>query len=143
MSFVIEKQESRLYIIAIRPPNFSDELTQFKKQIVEAIVRRPDGGVLFLDVTRASLLLPQIASGYTEIMKSDNAKVVRCALAARDDMLGQQVQRMVADAGSPKRRAFFDFAEAGRWLSEILTPAEKRALDTYLGVHQRIAKAAK
>ena len=62
-------------------------------------------------------------------MRGDNPRIERAGiLVSTSAVFSLQLERMVREAGNPRRRAFRTAGELVTWLDEIATPDEKQRL---------------
>jgi hypothetical protein len=108
-----------LVIAAIGTIRFEDVPELYKAE--QAFLSTPGRRALFLcDCSRMKVISPEARDVLMELMHHDTPLLDRAAYVVGTGVNALQLTRMIAEAGSPKRRAFGDEAEAMRWL--IATP---------------------
>lgn len=125
----------RLMEVRVRSQAAS-EITRLAREIAAArSLKVPEGGVVTIaDLRLLSSLSPLFVERATKLLSTWNTGVVRAVflLPQRAGAMGLQLQRILAAAGNPNRRLFYDPSEAEAWLAEVLTPEERERLAAFL-----------
>ena len=133
--FSIENVAGRLVECRVRSPIDLPQVAAFAERLRVVLPAAATAGraVICVDLRAANVFPPEVADGFTSIMRSDNAMLERSAfLAGESALFGLQVERLIRDAQNPARRAFRDAALLRSWLGEVLDEAEKSRLGTFL-----------
>lgn len=111
------------------------ELLRLVREISAARSRMAQGGVVAIADLRSLASLSELSlARATKLLPTWNPGLLRVALLlpAQAGAMGLQLQRILDTAGSPKRRLFYDPAEAEAWLCEVLTEPERARLSAFL-----------
>lgn len=111
------------------------ELLRLVREISTARGRMAQGGIVAIaDLRALSSLSPPSLARASKLLPTWNAGLLRVALLlpSRAGAMGLQAQRILDTAGSPKRRLFYELAEAEAWLREVLTEPERTRLSAFL-----------
>lgn len=93
----------------------------------------PRDAVVVADLRRIGVLPPELADVLSEMMRSRNSRIERDAILVRQgELLGLQLERVVANSGHSERRIFRDAAALIHWLDERLDAAERARLRAFL-----------
>jgi hypothetical protein len=134
-SFTIENVVGRLVECRIRSPIDIPQVAAFAERLREVLPAAAQGGkvVICVDLRAANVFPPEVADGFTAVMRSDNPMVERSGFVAGESALfGLQIERLIRDAQNPARRAFRDLGALVGWLGEVLAPPEKSRLRAFL-----------
>lgn len=120
-------------LIEVSTPVSSNEVDKLGADITTTLTRMGGEVLICVNMVHADLLPPHVIDGYVNIMRKDNPHLVRSAYwVATDGLLGQQIGRMLSQAGNLLRRQFRHRSELEAWLSELMTVEERSALKAYL-----------
>lgn len=92
--------------------------------------------VVAADWRQCALLSPTAAEEVLKMFVGANTASERSAMlySERSPTTVMQFLRLIRDSKNPNRRMFSDPAEMAGWLGEVLTPAESRRLQDFLGL---------
>ena len=81
------------------------------------------------DCREARIFPPEVEEGFARLMRNDNPHIERAAiLVSASAVFSLQLERLVREAGNPRRRTFRSLIDLESWLGEILTTDEKLGL---------------
>jgi hypothetical protein len=129
----MENGVGRLIEVRIASPIEPQEVVDFKATL-GGILGKMSGRVLIaVDLLRANVFGPEVATGFGAIMRSDNPRVERSALLVGEGALfSMQIERLVREAENPARRTFRSDVAMAKWLGEVATPPELERLQRFL-----------
>jgi hypothetical protein len=140
----LKKLHDRLIgVRSIAPVVFDD--VESLGQALGAVMRELTGGMLMIVDLRPCGIVPlPIAERIIELQRRDNPALIRAAYLITEDQggLGLQLSRMLRATSHPARRAFDDKPAAVRWLGEVSTEPEKRALTAFLDQGSTLQRAS-
>jgi hypothetical protein len=124
-------EAGRLATVRIASPVTLEEIGELGKELKRLIVVH--GRIVIAGDLLQCLVFPQDRyDAFVAMLKSDNPAIERSALLmASGATFALQLERMIKDAGSPRRRTFRDPRELCEWLAESLEPAERAVLDRF------------
>jgi len=127
----------RLATIRVQYPITDDEFDVFLIEIRKVIVSVRSPAVFCTDLRESRLMAARMADRVMALMRRDNLHIERNAMLLPLDgaVLALQFDRILREAGSEKRRAFRDAAQAAAWLGEVLTFAEQKSLLEFIAEH--------
>src|SRR5579883_627232 len=107
-----------------------DEVPGLLQTMKDLFERAPPLVVSILDARHYGVEPPEAAEHFLKVIKRDNARIERSAFLVAPDqpVLGLQLERMIREAGSSKRRLFRNVADAVAFLDPVLTPEERARL---------------
>lgn len=122
----------------------SDENMQHFLSRTAVIFKAAQGPlVVFADVTQALVLPQERINELIALMKSDNEKIERNGmLLGQSATFALQVERVIRQAGNPKRRTFREFAPLRQWLAPVLTPDELVRIDDFRKESNELLRSA-
>ncbi len=132
----LECQVGRLLELRIWSPVRLDELESFGQRLMlltGQVLERGERCVFCHDLRGLSILAPEVSDWFVRMMQRDNPRIERVGI-----LLGSgathalQIERMIKQAQSPARRTFREAEPLLAWLSEVLSPAEIAALQTFV-----------
>lgn len=90
--------------------------------------------VLVADWRRCPIMSEAASKAFADLMRKNNDRVERSAALVGSESPSAMLQfvRMVREADNLNRRLFSDKLELGRWLDEVLDPAEQKRLAEFL-----------
>lgn len=125
----------RLIEIRVAPPVPLAETTRFVQEVLRLTALQPGKIVGCTDLRPAARTVdPDSIDFIAAIMRSENPRLERNAfvLAPAAATFALQMERMVKSAGAAQRRIFKARADAEAWLGEVLSPAERARLRSFL-----------
>jgi hypothetical protein len=131
--YLIENFVGRLIEVRVETPVAPEELEAFGRRLRAVLAPHAFPVAFCVDLRGARLFPPEVSDGFVALMRADNPRLDRSAfLVSESALFSLQVERMIREAGSPKRRTFREAAELSTWLGETLSPEEKARLVAYL-----------
>ncbi|GAC1353047.1 MAG: hypothetical protein NVSMB1_22220 [Polyangiales bacterium] len=133
--FTVEMKIGRLVEMRFNASIWTqDDVRAFSEVLVPACGGAGPNFVICVDYRRARLFAPELVDKWAALMKLVHPRMDRAAvlLDPHNALFNLQLQRVVAEAGSTSRRAFFDAAELQAWLSGVLSFAERARLTLFL-----------
>ena len=113
-----------------------EDVTAVFQQVGREVARLPPGTkhVTVVDWRHCPLMAPEAADFLIARMVGVNPGTERSAAIARQGapVAVLQFLRLIRDAGFSDRRLFFSEDELGRWLEDVLSPAERARLRAFL-----------
>lgn len=123
----------RLIQVRIKTPIGVEEIEAMARDIATARASISTRIVGVTDLRAANILPTEFADQFIAFLKARNAGVERAAyLMGESALFSLQLERLLREVKSPVRRSFRERAELEAWLGEVLTPAERRSLETFL-----------
>ncbi len=116
-----------------------DDVARFKAETADLVTqlwaRDARRVVLCTDLRATNLFAPEIASQIINLMRGDNPRVDRNGVLGNESaLLTLQVQRLLIEAGSPRRRRIFtNSGPLIAWLGDVLDEVERERLAVFLG----------
>ena len=127
-------QVGRLLEVRAFLPVRMEEIPVLVQTMKEIFDRAPAQVVAILDARTYGVEPQDATDHFLAAIKRDNPRVERSAfLIDRDQaLLGLQLDRLIREAGNPRRRLFRSVAGAVTFLQPVLTPDEQARLDAFL-----------
>jgi hypothetical protein len=122
--------ESR--VTAIRS---ADEVTALGARFGEIARKIPEAPLVICgDYRSFGVLAPVVADRFLQMFRDANPRVRRSAVLVAPDSptAALQIERIVQEAAHPSRRAFRAVDACIAWLDEVLSPAERVRMRTFL-----------
>ncbi|MEW5847678.1 MAG: hypothetical protein AB2A00_02650 [Myxococcota bacterium] len=90
--------------------------------------------VALVDLRQCGVVPTEVAEQFIQMLKKDNPVMERSAflLDSGQATLGLQVERIIREAGNPNRRSFRTATEAVTFVSEVVTPEERAAVQAFV-----------
>jgi len=133
----------KLVEVRIQTPITAAELADMKAASVAIFsrLRIPFAGIT--DLRAARVLPAELADQVTAFLKRDAPNVMRSAfLVGEGAIFNMQLDRVLREAASERRRSFRTRAELLAWMGEVLTPEEQRRLTSFLDEGETLASRA-
>jgi len=130
----VENPAGRLIEVKLASPLSVDEVQQFAQKHIALMQKIPGGKYVGLvNLLEAYVFPPAVAESLAKLLSGAASHVERSAyLIGESAVFSLQVERVIRDANNPNRRAFRHAPEAVTWLSEILTPGERREAERFV-----------
>jgi hypothetical protein len=123
----------RLIQVRLKTPIVAEEIEAMVRDVATAGAGVSTRVVGVTDLRAANILPTEFADQFIAFLKSRNASLERAAyLTGESALFSLQLERILREVKSPVRRSFRQRAELEVWLGEVLTPAERRGLETFL-----------
>jgi hypothetical protein len=131
----------KLVTVRYTPPFDDAQLDVLERELYAVVVSLPRWAFL-VDIADLSVLPDDPAQQLTELLRSDNAKVLQAAYLMPSSPIGVlQAKRVFREAGHPMRQPFQSAADLLAWLDPCLTPAEQA--DARLFLSHRLEMGAR
>ncbi len=129
----IDHPSGRLIEVKIASPLGLEEVREFTQKYIAVASKIPVKYVGVVNLLEAYVFPPAVAEALTKLLSGAASHVERSAmLIGESAIFGLQVERLIREANHPNRRAFRNGNELVAWLSEVLTPAEKKELERFI-----------
>ena len=92
--------------------------------------------VCFVDLVDATVFPPDVVDAYVATMRNEPRLERTGTLLPSSPTLGLQIERMIREAGNPRRRAFRELLALGMWLGAALDGEERTRLAELLTAHE-------
>jgi len=123
----------RLLFVDIATPVGTDEVARLSAELSATLKTMAEQIIFVVDWSRAELLPPHVTKAYLTMMRADNPRILRSAfMVSENGLAGQQLERLISEAGNPKRRLFRNRPELETWMQEVTTPGEQQSLRAHL-----------
>lgn len=125
--FEIELHDRRIAVARIVSCETLDEARALADGLRAIFSRVPDLAVATADLRAAQLFSPEVTEALVGLLRADNPKVERSGhlIGRSSAVLALQVERLVREAGNPRRKVFRALPEMEQYLGEILTPPQR------------------
>lgn len=128
----VEHRGGRLIALRIETPVSMDELQAALIQFGGFAAKVEGKFIPVADCRGATILSPDVSERFTALMRSDNPRIERAAiLLGASAAFSLQLERMVREAGNPRRKTFRAAAELCEWMAEIMLPREHLSLEAF------------
>ena len=127
----IENHVGRLLELRFASPMSMADLDGFHGAILRSMGTR--NLVACTDLLGAKVFDQAVSTRLVSLIRQENPRVDRNAiLVGESAVFSMQTERIIREAGSPKRKAFRSSVELAEWLAEVLTAAEQAQLNVFL-----------
>jgi hypothetical protein len=132
--FTVVRNEGRIIEATIASPLVARDVDGVIQGVRMNILAQSEKAICVADLTKLDGLPPDAVDAFVGMFTRDNPRVERSALLLRrsPNQLAIQLGRMIRAAKSPSRMAFEDADDLAAWLDDVLRPAEKARLRTFL-----------
>jgi hypothetical protein len=132
--FKVELRVGRLIEITATPPTNAEDVEGLRQKMQAIFSRRVEPAVTVCDVRRWDVASTDDAGRLVSLMREDNPHLIRSGFIAdpAQVIVHMQLDRMIRETNNPNRRLFTTIAELTSFLDEVLTPAERFRLATFL-----------
>jgi hypothetical protein len=129
-----EMRVGRLLEVRAELPIKVEEVPALVQTMRDIFARTPDLVVAILDARSYGLEPPELTALFVDVIKRDNPRIERSAFLIEPEqaLLGLQLERIIREAGSTKRRLFRSPKEATEYLEPALTDEERARLQAFL-----------
>jgi hypothetical protein len=128
----VEQRVGRLAEVRYVDPLTMDELTKFMAGVRDLVQRAPEPLVFCCDWRHVGTFDQTVADTIVWIMRRDNPKIAKNGVLVSTRQLFGQVERILSDAGNPRRKVFLERTELCSWLDTLLVPEERKRRDAFL-----------
>jgi hypothetical protein len=110
------------------------DMTPFRARLATVFQSITGRVVIISDLRQCGALPDAVIGALIAIGRIDNPKIERHALlVTAGQPIAEQMELVVAAAGSPNRRTFTVSIDAHAWLREVLTRAESTRMGQFIG----------
>ena len=138
-----EMRVGRLLEVRATLPICPEETPELIASFTSIFRDAPPLVVAILDARSYGLEPPEAAAHFVDMMRRDNARIERSAflIEPHQSLLALQLERLIREAGNPRRRLFRSPAAAAVFLDPVLSAAEYARLDLFLAENDGDAAA--
>jgi hypothetical protein len=132
--YSLENHVGRLVEARLGAPFTVDEVDAWLAKMRVTVAQCRHGVICCIDLLRVDVLAPASAERFLEMMREHNLDVQRTGflIPTGNAILGLQVDRLIRDAQSSKRKAFRDATSLEAWLVPVMTMQEAQQLRKFL-----------
>jgi hypothetical protein len=130
-----EHRAGRLIALRVETPVAMDELQAALIRFGGFAAKIEGKFIPVADCRGATVLSPDASERFIALMRNDNPRIERAGilLSASAASFSLQLERMVREAGNPRRRTFHAASQLCDWMGEITTPLEADSLRAFFG----------
>lgn len=131
--FTVASTLGKLVEVRIQTPITAAELDDMKAAVFQIFSRLRAPFVSITDLRSATVFPAELADQVSAFLKRDAPNLMRGAfLIGTGAVFNMQLDRVLREAASERRRSFRARADLEPWLREALTPDEQRRLAAFL-----------
>jgi len=133
----VSRTVGRLVEVRICTPVIGLEIVAMAQAVSAEVakVRVPIVGIT--DLRAATVFPVELADQVAVFFRHDSPHIARSGmLTTGGATFAMQIARVLREAPDPNRRSFSDRFELEAWLGEVLTPEERRRMNTFLNEGQ-------
>lgn len=129
----IDVKVGRLLEARLVAPVSLEDLEEAHQRLEHFFGAHPEKLVLVADYRRATVLTPEVADRLLQIFRNFNHRIERSgALVSTSAIFSMQIERLIANANNPARRAFHDPFELKTFIGSALNRDEHVRLTQFL-----------
>jgi hypothetical protein len=133
-----EMRVGRLLEVRASLPIRVEEIPALTQSMLAIYGRAPPLVVAILDARTYGLEPPDATDYFVGALRRDNPRIERSAfvIEPHQNLLALQLERVIREAGNPRRRLFRSAPAAAAFLRSALTTEESARLDAFLSVEE-------